>query len=194
MQKAIFLDRDGTINPDDKGYISKPEDFILFPFSATAIKIFVELGFLVFVVSNQSGIARGYFSEEDLQLVHQKMINDLQKEGACINQAYYCPYLENGAVPPYNIITNLRKPDIGMFIQAKKDFDIEIKNSFMIGDKLSDIEFAHNAGIKSILLLTGEGKNEVLTYKEWTVKPDYIAENLLTAAFLIKILHNQSEQ
>lgn len=194
MQKAIFLDRDGTINPDEKGYISKPEDFQLYAYSASAIKILNQLGFLILLVSNQSGIARGYFTEEQLMQIHQKMLDDLQREGTHIHQAYYCPYFEQSSVPPYNIASNLRKPDIGMFLQAKKDHDIEVKSSFMIGDKLADIEFAKNAGLKSILLLTGEGQKEVLSYSNWKVKPDFITENLLTAAYLIKLLQQQEQQ
>lgn len=183
MIRAVFLDRDGTMNQDTKGYISKPQDFNLFPFTPKAIKLLNTAGFLLFCVSNQSGIARGYFSVNSLKLIHKKLESKLLYEGAKLDKILYCPYFEGGLVDKYNKKSSLRKPDIGMFRLAQREYNFSTKDSFIIGDKPSDIEFGKRAGLKTILVLTGRGKQ---AFYERSVKPDFVCENLLVAAKLIK--------
>ncbi|HPY96507.1 MAG TPA: HAD family hydrolase [Candidatus Cloacimonadota bacterium] len=186
--KAVLIDRDGTINLDEKGYISKPEDFNIFPFASSAINLLNKLGYKVLVVSNQSGIARGYFTEQDLQLIHNKMIDELKKDNAFIDKAYYCPYYHDAVIPEYKQNLEMRKPELGMFYQALKEYDFHIKSSFMIGDKQDDIIFGKNAGLTSILVMTGKGMDALSDLEKWKIKPDYIAENLLVASQLISHL------
>jgi len=190
--KAVFLDRDGTINIDGKGYISKTEDFELYPYAAAAIKLLNQAGFLVFVATNQSGVARGYYTLEQLDKLHQKMAAELAKIGAHIEEVFISPYHIEGHVEPYNITHEDRKPQIGMFKQALKKYDFEIKRSFMVGDRASDIGFGKKAHLTSILLLSGLGCKEFAQHKEWDSQPDFVVEDLLTAAKLIIELDDEN--
>ncbi|HPM03176.1 MAG: HAD-IIIA family hydrolase [Candidatus Cloacimonetes bacterium] len=194
MNKVVFIDRDGTINLDEKGYIAKPEDFHLYDFSPDAIRLLNQLGFKVIVVSNQSGIARGLYSEADLDLIHQKMLKTLADQQACIDKAYYCPYYKEAVLPQYREHLEMRKPDLGMFYQACRDFEIHVNASFMIGDKKDDIEFGKKAHLCSILVLTGNGSDLLPTLPEWQYKPDYVAQNLLSACQLIQYLQNNKPE
>jgi D,D-heptose 1,7-bisphosphate phosphatase len=184
--KAVFLDRDGTINIDKKGYVHDPDDFELYPFSAQAINIINKLDYLVFVVTNQSGIARAYYTLEDLKAIHLKMNKSLREAGARIDEIFFSPYHKEGSVEPFDIDHEDRKPGLGLFKKAFQKYHFEIKKSYMIGDKYTDIEFGKRAGLKTILLLTGDGENEFLNNRNnWIYKPDFIVKNLLAAAKLI---------
>jgi len=187
MKKAVFLDRDGTINIDEQGYISKPEDFVLFHYTAEAISLLNKLDYNIFVISNQSGIARGYYSFEDLEKIHQKMLLELERSGAQITDIFISPYHEDGKVEPYNVEHEDRKPGLGLF---KHSFSI--KNSFMIGDKYSDIAFGRKAGLITILVRSGEGNEEFMQHRNSRqYKPHYVAKDLLSAAKLIERMENQ---
>lgn len=146
MNKAIFLDRDGVINVD-KSYVHKIEDFEFCDGVFDALKHFQNLGFLLIVVTNQSGIGRGYYSEEDFQKLTSWMVREFQNQGIAISQVYHCPH-----VPSENC--TCRKPKAGMFEKAFKDFDIDTKNSWMIGDKPSDIQAGKNAGIPNTVFIS----------------------------------------
>jgi histidinol-phosphate phosphatase family protein len=188
IKRAIFLDRDGTISPDKFGYIKDPEIYHLYPESAQALRILQDMGFLLFIVTNQSGIARGLLNLEQLSKVHQKMLDLLAEGGVKPDGIYFSPYHIEGIVEPYNIHHEDRKPGIGLFKQARQDFSFDPGASFMIGDRDTDIGFAHNAGMKSILLQTGNGREEFQKMMSncGDVRPDYICENILTAAELIR--------
>ena len=188
MKKAVFLDRDGTIN-FDSGYIDNADDFELYPFAARAIRKLNEMGFLVIIVTNQSGIARGYYTEDDLTQIHDKMIKLLTEKDAKIDKIYYSPYHAEGNVKPFDKFSSERKPGLGMFHKALDDFEIDIKNSYMIGDKQSDIKFGKNAKLTTILVRSGNGDREFLeNRKNWTKKPDFITDNLLSTVALINKL------
>ena len=192
MKKAVFLDRDGTINIDEHGYISKPEDFVLYPYAAEAISILNKLDCHIFVISNQSGIARGYYSFEELEEIHQKMLSELEGSGAQITEIFISPYHKDGKVEPYNIEHEDRKPGLGLFKQALQKHSFSIKNSFMIGDKYSDIAFGRKAGLITILVRSGEGNEEFLQHRNSRqYKPHYVAKDLLSAAKLIERMENQ---
>lgn len=187
IKRAIFLDRDGVISPDDFGYLSNPAEYHLYPYTIEALKIFKELDFLLFVVTNQSGIARGYFTLTDLEKVLDKMRSLLSGEGIDLDGVYYSPYYKDGIIPPYNIPHSDRKPGIGMFKKAYSEFHFRIQGSWMIGDRISDIGFGKNAHLKNILLLTGNGEKDFIKILEMDdLKPDFVCENLLTAAKLIR--------
>jgi len=190
--KAVFLDRDGTINNDLNGYISDPKDFQLFPYAAKAIRLLNELGFKTIVVTNQSGIARGLYTEKDLELVHKHMIDELTKENAIIDLILYSPYHKEGTVEPFNKEHISRKPNSGMFFDALKKYQIKAKASYMIGDRAADIEFGKNNGLITILVKTGYGAETWEARDRMKVAPDFVVENLFSAASLIKTMETSS--
>jgi len=165
-KRAVFLDRDGTM-AKDVHYCRRPEDFRLFPNTAKAIKLLSEHGFKVIVITNQSGIARGYFTEEALAQIHEKMKAELAKEGAWIDGIYYCPHH-----PDDNC--NCRKPKPKLVLQAAKEHDIDLKHSFVVGDLSLDIDLGKAVGCKTILLLDSP-------QEDMNISPDYIASDLLEA-------------
>ncbi|MDO4204370.1 MAG: HAD family hydrolase [Selenomonadaceae bacterium] len=148
--KAIFFDRDGTLNVNTD-YLYKKEDFIWMPDAVKAIKYANDHGYLVIVVTNQSGIARGYYTEHDVKILHEWMNSELKKKGAHIDAFYYCPYHTAGTVPEYTKDSEDRKPKPGMVLKAIAEFDIDPQQSLMIGDKPLDVECAENAGVKGVL-------------------------------------------
>jgi len=153
ITKVAFLDRDGVINSSkiNNGYIGQIKDFKWIPGSKKSIKYLKDLGFKVIVVTNQSGIARGYFYVKDVEFLHKHVQIELKKIGTSIDKFFYCPFHKDGIVKRFKIKSKLRKPDIGMFLKAKKIWNIDTKNSFMIGDQLTDMQFAKKAGIKGYL-------------------------------------------
>jgi len=190
IRRAVFLDRDGCISPDELGYNSDPARYHLYPYSIEALKLLKELGYLLFVVTNQSGIARGYFQLADLERVHRRMRELLSAGGVELDQVYFSPYFREGVVPPFNIHHEDRKPGLGMFKRAQREFHFDTGRSWMLGDRYSDIEFGKKAGLKTVLLLSGNGAKEMQeNLPAWEYRPDFIAENLLTAAKLIELLH-----
>lgn len=142
--RTVFLDRDGTM-AKDVHYCSRPEDFELFPTTAKAIRLLNEHGFKVIVITNQSGIARGYFTAETLAEIHQKMQKELAKEGARVDAIYYCPHHPDEGC-------DCRKPKPKLVLQAAKDFDIDLKRSFVVGDLQMDIDLGKAVGCTAILI------------------------------------------
>ena len=185
MNRAVFLDRDGTIN-EEMGYINHISRFRLFDFVPQAIKILNEAGFVVIVVTNQSGVARGYFDEKLVREIHKKLIEDLKKESARIDGVYYCPHHPQEGRGKYKKDCECRKPKTGMIDIAVKDHNIDLSRSFMVGDRYKDIVFAKRAGLQPVFVKTGYGIGEYsYQRREWTEKPLFIAENLLEAAQFI---------
>ena len=153
---AVFLDRDGTI-VEDPGYIADPDQVRLLPQAAEAIRRFISSGYVVIVVSNQSGIARGLFAEADLSKVHARLEELLEAQGVSLGGAYYCPYLDGpeAKVEAYRRDSDLRKPRPGMLLQAAREHEIDLRLSWMIGDSPSDIEAGRRAGCQTILIHPG---------------------------------------
>jgi D-glycero-D-manno-heptose 1,7-bisphosphate phosphatase len=179
--KAVFLDRDGTIN-EQMGYINHIDRFHLLPSVAQAIRLLNEHGWKVVVITNQSGVARGYFPESLVHQVHKKMRDLLKGEGAYLDGVYYCPHHPDVGIPPYRQNCRCRKPATGLIEEAMKELDLDCSQSYMVGDRGMDIEFARQVGSKAILVLTGYGKGEWKYFGDhWKVKPDYVAEDLLAA-------------
>jgi histidinol-phosphate phosphatase family protein len=145
--RAVFLDRDGTMAPDVH-YCGRPEDFDLFPNTAKAVRLLNEHGFKVIVITNQSGIARGYFTEETLAEIHKKMKRELAKEGAWVDAIYYCPHH-----PDDNC--DCRKPKPRLILQAAEDFDVDLERSFVMGDLQMDIDLGKAVGCPAILIRDG---------------------------------------
>ncbi|RMA93191.1 D-glycero-beta-D-manno-heptose 1,7-bisphosphate 7-phosphatase [Hydrogenothermus marinus] len=187
-EKAVFLDRDGVIN-EDKGYVHKVEDFYIYPEVFPALKKLQNAGYKLFIVTNQSGIAVGYYTEEDFKNVTKHMLNEFEKEGIKIEKVYYCPHHPEGIIPELTMKCDCRKPESGMIKQAIKEFNIDPSKSFLIGDKETDIKAAHKENIKAILVKTGQG----LKYVNNT-EADFIAENILDAVeqFILGNLENEN--
>ncbi len=189
--KVVFLDRDGTINSDEHGYINHPDDLILYPFAAKAIGKLNKMGYLVFIVTNQAGVAYGYFQIDDVKKINEKLISELAKENTKVDDIIFAPYHKKGKVEPYNIQHEDRKPGIGMFKKIQEKYQIDNTTSYMIGDKFSDIGFGYNAGLKTILVLTGNGEDEFLNKrKNSKYTPDFIVNDLASAVDLIEKLES----
>jgi len=162
-QKAVFIDRDGTINVYDD-FVRKPENFKLIDGTGEAVKTINNLGYLAIVITNQPVIARGEVDFETLELIHMKMETDLGKEGAYIDDLYYCPHHPDkgfeGERPEYKIVCDCRKPKPGMILKAAQKYNIDLGQSYMAGDHLRDVQCAVNSGCKPVFLTNGEGKKE----------------------------------
>lgn len=147
---AVFFDRDGVLNRDH-GYTYRQQDFQWMPGAIETIRYFNELGYYVFVVTNQSGVARGYYTEQDIAILHDFMNRELMQKGGHIDGFYYCPHHPQGKVEKYNMICNCRKPAAGMLIQALEEWNVDVEKSLLIGDKISDLQAAEAVGIKGYL-------------------------------------------
>jgi D-glycero-D-manno-heptose 1,7-bisphosphate phosphatase len=156
-KKAVFLDRDGTINVE-KNYLYKPEDLELFDGAAEAIRSLKSSGYLVIVVTNQSGVARGYFTVDDVNVLHEHLQKELAKAGAEVDAFYLCPHHPTEGQGDYLRECDCRKGAPGMLLEAAEEFNVDLKRSYMVGDKLADIDAGQRAGCKSLLVLTGYGE------------------------------------
>jgi len=185
MKRALFIDRDGTIS-EEVGYINHPSRFRVFPYAAAAIRHLNENDWLAIVVTNQAGVARGYFTEEMVKTVHAEMTAELGRQGARLDAIYYCAHHPSVGEPPYRFDCECRKPKPGLIVRAAEKYDIDLDESWMVGDRYSDVELARNAGLKSAFVLSGYGRGEWEHQRAaWTEQPDLIAENLLEAVQMI---------
>jgi D-glycero-D-manno-heptose 1,7-bisphosphate phosphatase len=179
MHTAVFLDRDGTIN-EEMGYLNHIDRFMLIPGAVAAIRSINESGLKAVVVTNQSGVARGYFPKELIDQVHQKMRGLLEEEGAFLEGIYTCTH-----APPSKGEAGgcgCRKPKIGLMKQAAQELNLDLENSYVIGDRFKDVEMARNAGAKAVLVLTGYGRGELgFLGPIRKVEPDFVAEDLSEA-------------
>jgi len=158
MRRAVFLDRDGTINVE-KEYLYQASDFEFIPGAPEAIRLLNQAGIMVVVVTNQSGVARGYYTEDDVVNLHRHIARELERAGAYVDAWLYCPHHPSGR-GSYALPCNCRKPLPGMLQEAAVRYDIDLENSTMIGDKLADIEAGRAAGCHTILVRTGYGAGE----------------------------------
>jgi D-glycero-D-manno-heptose 1,7-bisphosphate phosphatase len=178
---AVFIDRDGTIN-EQRGFINHLSRFALIPGVADALKLLNKNNFLAIIVTNQSGVARGYYPLALVHEVHELMTKSLEKGGAMIDGIFYCPHHPRGIVPEFTYECDCRKPKTGLVNQALKAFDIDMSNSYVVGDRNVDIELALRMSLKGILVKTGYGLGEMeYVIPEMPVKPSYVAEDLLDA-------------
>ena len=181
---AVFIDRDGTIN-EDIGYVSKPQDLIVYPWAAEAIRLVNESGMKAIVITNQSGIARGLYTEETLQDIHGRLRDELARDGAQLDGIYYCPHHPGIGDDRYRQFCECRKPHPGMLLQAAREHNVDLSRSFVIGDKSSDMKLATNAGAKGVLVLTGYGRETQADSERWPCDHELEADNLLEAVRLI---------
>ncbi len=176
---AVFLDRDGTLI-DEVGYLDRPERVSLYPFSIAAIRALNLAGFRVIMVTNQSGIARGFFDEGVVHAVHEHIAGLLRDGGAYLDAYYYCPHHPNGHVPGYVGPCDCRKPGRGLVDRAVREFSVDPLRSFTVGDRWLDVKLAENVGARGILVRTGYGALEE-TRRPHGVTADAIVNNLVEA-------------
>jgi D-glycero-D-manno-heptose 1,7-bisphosphate phosphatase len=185
LKPVVFLDRDGTINVE-AGYIREVQNLNLIEGAGEAIAKLNRAGVVCVLTTNQTGAARGYYPESHIHALHERLKSLLDGHSARLDAIYYCPHLgpdEGGSVAPYNIVCDCRKPMPGMVEQALKDLpDLDRDKSFVIGDKATDVELAHNARARGILVETGYGKDVQAGVYQWPVKPDYQASSIVDAA------------
>lgn len=179
MNKAVFLDRDGTLI-EDHDYICTLEESKIFPFAAEAVRLMNDGGYRVIGITNQSSIARGICTKEQVETIHREIMERLQKEGAHMERFYYCPYHPEGAVAQYRKFSSCRKPAPGMLLQAAADYDIDLSQSIMMGDNWMDIAAGLDAGCRTVLVLTGKNPARQLL-AERNLRPDLVTDNILTA-------------
>jgi D-glycero-D-manno-heptose 1,7-bisphosphate phosphatase len=174
LRSAVFLDRDGTI-AEEVGYLNHLSRFRMFPFVAAAVRRLNEANLPVVVVTNQSGVGRGYFPESLVVAIHDHMTQQLAAGGARIDAIYYCPHTSADNCP-------CRKPKTGMLDRAAQGHAIDLKRSFVVGDRYGDLQLAHNAGARSILVRTGYGEGELAWHAvKWPLQPDFVAQDLADA-------------
>ena len=182
---GVFIDRDGTIS-EEVGYVNHLSRYRVYPWTAEAIRNLNEAGLKVIVVTNQAGVARGYFKEELVKQVHEKLEAEMAHAGARFDAIYYCPHHPSVGEVPYRQACNCRKPKTGMLERAAAEFGIEVSQSFVIGDRYGDIELAHNAGARSIFVLSGYGLGEYEYQRHnWKQQPDWVARDLLEASRVV---------
>jgi D-glycero-D-manno-heptose 1,7-bisphosphate phosphatase len=174
LRPAVFLDRDGTI-AEEVGYLNHSSRFRMFPFVAAAIRRLNQAEYPAIVITNQSGVGRGYFPDSLIHAVHELMTQQLAKEGAHIDALYYCPHKgDDGCL--------CRKPKPGMLQRAAREHNLDLPRSFVVGDRYGDIQLAHRVGARAVMVRSGYGEGEIQWHSaQWPAPPDFIAENLADA-------------
>ncbi len=186
MPRAIFLDRDGTLNYDRKDYVKSLAEFQLFSFTGEALRRLQDSGFKLIIISNQSALARGLITRQELQRIHGAMQQDLTARSVTLDGIYWCPHH-----PDENCLC--RKPGTANIEQAAAEHDIDLARSYFIGDSWRDIETGARAGCKTVLVLSGIRNVPPEAAQQWRSAPDYIVDNLLTAAKLIDEIERESQ-
>ena len=181
MNKAVFIDKDGTLIKDIP-YNVKPELIQLQPYAGEALYNLQSKNFKLIVISNQSGVARGYFKMEDLDVVSEAIRQLLKEDDVSIDAFYYCPYYKDGIIAEYSIDSDCRKPKPGLLLQAAREHNIDLSQSWMVGDILNDVEAGNTAGCKTVLVDTGYETEWLLNEKR---KPNFIVKDLLQASLAI---------
>jgi D-glycero-D-manno-heptose 1,7-bisphosphate phosphatase len=184
-RRAIFVDRDGTLS-EEVGYINHLSRFRLFPFAVEAIRLVNRSPFLAVLVTNQAGVARGYFPESLIHEVHAAVARDMEAGGARLDGIYFCPHHPTAGTPPYRQECDCRKPRPGLLHRAALDLGIDLGRSYVIGDRLGDLELAWNVGATGVLVRTGYGRGELEQHAAaWPRQPDMVADHLLEAVVTI---------
>jgi len=177
---ALFLDRDGTL-VYPRHYPSRPEELCLYDGVGEALRTFQEAGFRLVVVTNQAGIARGYFKEDDLWRMHTYLAKELAKSGVHLDAIYYCPHHPEGVIPELAVVCDCRKPQPGMLLRAARDLALNLPHSWFVGDILDDIEAGNRAGCRTVLVDLGTEKPPASLAR----RPDFIARNTIHALRII---------
>ena len=178
---AVFIDRDGTL-AHEVGYVNHVSRFRLYPWAVDSVRLLNHAGVLAVVVTNQAGVARGYFPESLVAEVHALMNAALEAGGARLDGIYYCPHHPSAGEPPYRQDCACRKPRPGLLHRAARDLDIDLARSWVVGDRDADVALARSVGARACLVKTGYGQGELLWHApSWPRPPDVVAEHLLEA-------------
>lgn len=178
---AIFMDRDGTLS-HEVGYVNHPSRFRLFPWTVDAVRLINRSDYLAVGVTNQAGVARGYFPEALVQEIHDNLNTTLAAGGAHLDALYYCPHHPTTGEPPYRQVCDCRKPRPGLVLRAVTQFDIDLARSWVVGDRHGDLQLAWNVGARAALVETGYGRGELTHHaRSWPRQPDLVASHLLAA-------------
>jgi D-glycero-D-manno-heptose 1,7-bisphosphate phosphatase len=180
MRPAVFIDRDGTLI-EEAGYLADLDRLAFFPYTVDAVRLLNRGGFAVVILSNQSGIARGIVRREFVEEAHAHIAERLRAGGATLDGVYYCPHHPEGTVASLNRRCACRKPQPGMLLQAAADLQLDLARSFVVGDRWQDVEAAHNAGARGILVRTGHGRREEAN-GQGTAEPAAVVDDLMAAA------------
>jgi|DewCreStandDraft_2_1066082.scaffolds.fasta_scaffold00018_168 D-glycero-D-manno-heptose 1,7-bisphosphate phosphatase len=192
--RAVFLDRDGTLS-EDVGYAREVAQYRLFPWTIPALRALRQAGYRVIVLTNQSGVARGYFPETLVQEVHRRFERELREHDASWDAVYYCPHHPDGIVPAYRQACSCRKPATGLVERAAREFALDLRRCVFVGDKYTDIELAHRVGARGVLVLTGHGRQQwEQCRKEGWRPPDHVAENVWAAVQWILSHERETER
>jgi len=185
VKPAIFMDRDGTLS-HEIGYVNHPSRFRLYAYSVDAVRLINDSPYLAVVVTNQAGVARGYFPESLIHEVHDSIRADMEAGGARLDAIYYCPHHPSVGEPPYRHDCDCRKPRPGLLHRAAAELDVDLARSWVIGDRHGDLQLAWNVGARGAMVRSGYGLGE-LTYHapRWPRQPDLTAEHVLEAVRLI---------
>lgn len=182
---AVFMDRDGTL-AHEVGYVNDVSRFRLFPWSIEAVRLINRSGFLAVLVTNQAGVARGYFPEPAVREVHQRLAAALADGGARLDGVYYCPHHPEAGDAPYRQDCDCRKPRPGLLTRAAADLGIDLARSWVVGDRAGDLKVAWAVGARGAIVKTGYGLGELRHHSSsWKRPPDLVAEHLLEAVSLI---------
>lgn len=184
MNKAIFLDRDGTINVE-KHYLHKIEDFDFLPDAIAGLKLLQEVGYQLVIVTNQSGIGRGYYTVEDFQKLNNWMLETLRNQSVNIDKVYFCPHLPDARIEKYRVDCECRKPKLGMYQQAITELDINVDASFTIGDKIRDCAICEQTNCQGFLIAENEKPDIISQVKNGEIAHVHYATNLYESAKLI---------
>ena len=184
MAKAVFLDRDGTINVE-KNYLYRIGDFEFLNGSVEAMRILQDAGYLLIVITNQSGIARGYYSEDDFRILTEWMENYLEEQGIHITKVYYCPHLPAASVEAYRKDCDCRKPKTGLYYQAAADYNLNIDECYAVGDKIRDCTICNESGCRGFLISNNEDPEIIEQVKQGRINRVKYAPDLLKAAMAI---------
>ena len=181
MRPAIFMDRDGTLS-EEVGYVNHLSRFRLYPYAVDAVRWINRSGYLAVVVTNQAGVARGYFPESLIADVHAVVTSAMAAGEAHLDGIYYCPHHPSAGQPPYRRDCDCRKPLPGLLQRAAAELEIDLARSWMIGDRHSDVQLAWSVGARGALVQTGYGRGELVHHgPRWARPPDLVAEHLLEA-------------
>ncbi|KHO46282.1 MAG: D-glycero-D-manno-heptose 1,7-bisphosphate phosphatase [archaeon GW2011_AR3] len=181
--RAIFIDRDGTINVEMPTYLYQLEDFAFLPGSVEAIAKLSKTDYKLIIITNQGGVAKGIYTEEDVNKINHHIVSELKKHGAEIHRVYYCPHHKDGTVEGYSFICECKKPGTKFFEEAAHEFKLNLKKSWMVGDRDFDIMAGARAGCRTVLVKSGINGEEY--YRNMTVEPDFVAPDLKMAVEII---------
>ena len=184
MKPAVFLDRDGTIL-DELGYVTPASTIHVYPWSADSIRLLKRAGYAVVIITNQGGIGLGLYDHDFVKTTHDSLTKQFGDAGAEIDAWYYCPHHPEAVVEEYRVVCDCRKPAVGMLRDASRDLDLDLAASWVVGDQWRDVQLAHAAGCRSVLLRTGHGSAQEAAWPKDVAPPTVTCDDLIAAVSAI---------